>query len=144
MFSLLYTASRPTLALTQPPADNLCSGLKRPENGTSQYLVSRLRMHLTYTSTYPYVFIVWCLIKHKFTGTFLTVILHVKPCDLVDRHKDSFLLWNYVRNFVIYQTTWRHIPENCNFVIHCRKNFRSRSVLQLCMTCNEYCRLLLL
>jgi hypothetical protein len=33
-----------------------------------------------------------------------------------------------------YQTTWRHIPHDCNIHSHCRENFISRSYLRFFLT----------
>jgi hypothetical protein len=71
--------SRPALGLTQPPIQwipgALSLGLKRPgrEADHSPPSSAEVKNAWSYTSTPQYVFVAWCLVKHRdnFTFTFM-------------------------------------------------------------------------
>jgi hypothetical protein len=75
---LFTTMSRTALRPTQPPIQwvpgALSLGVKRPGRGADQSPPSSAKVKDTwsYTSTPHYVFMVWCLVKHRdnFTFTF--------------------------------------------------------------------------
>jgi len=75
---LFTTASRPALGPTQPPIQwvtgTLSLGVKRPgrEGDHSPPSSAEIKNAWSYTSTPPYVFMVWYLVKHRdnFTFTF--------------------------------------------------------------------------
>jgi hypothetical protein len=76
---LFTTASRTALGPTQPPIQRvpgaLSLGVKRPgrEADHSPPSSAEVKNALRYTSTPPYVFMAWCLVKHRdnFTFTFI-------------------------------------------------------------------------
>jgi hypothetical protein len=71
--SLFTTASRTSLGPTQPPIQwvpgALSLGVKRQEREADHSPPSsaEVKNAWSYTSTPPYVFMTWCLIKHTFT-----------------------------------------------------------------------------
>jgi hypothetical protein len=70
-FILLVTASRLTLGPTQPPIQwvpgALSLGLKRPgrETDHSFPFSAEVKSAWSYTSTIPFVFVAWCLVKYR-------------------------------------------------------------------------------
>jgi hypothetical protein len=77
---LFATASRPSLEPTQPTV-HLVPGVlslraKRPNRETHHSRASSTEVKITwiYTSSPPYVFIAWCLVKHRYNFTFSSFI----------------------------------------------------------------------
>jgi hypothetical protein len=102
---LLFTASRPTLGPTQPPIQSvrgaLSPGIKRPGREANNLLPSDSEVNMwSYTSTSQYVFMAWCLIKHR--DNFMSVV-----CELsaVNRYSRVGVYFGGVINAV---TTYRH------------------------------------
>jgi hypothetical protein len=68
---LFFSVSRPTLELTQPPVlrvpGAVSAGVTRPrhEADHSSPSSAHVKNEQCYTSTLPYVLMVWCLIKHR-------------------------------------------------------------------------------
>jgi hypothetical protein len=81
-FSLLATASSPALGPTQPPIQwvsaALFLGVKRlgHEADRSPPCSTEVKNAWGYTSTPPYVFMAWCLVKHN-DNTSLKGIKHL-------------------------------------------------------------------
>jgi len=65
------TASRTALVTTQPPiqwvTEALSLGIKRPGSEADQSPPSSVGVKIawSYTSTPPYAFMAWCLVKHR-------------------------------------------------------------------------------
>jgi hypothetical protein len=78
---LFTTASRPNLGPTQPPIQwvlvSLSLGVKRPEceADNSPPSSAKVKNAWSYASTTQYVFMAWCLVKHRDNFTFTDVIL---------------------------------------------------------------------
>jgi hypothetical protein len=68
---LFTTASRPALGPTQPPIQWV-PGMKLPgrEVDHSYPFSAEVKNTWRYTSTLPYVFMAWCLVKHRDNFTF--------------------------------------------------------------------------
>jgi len=71
---LFTTASRTAVEPTQPPIQWVLGALslevKRPGREADHSLVPRSKNEWSYTSTPQYVFIAWCLVKHRDNFTF--------------------------------------------------------------------------
>jgi hypothetical protein len=76
---LFTTASRTALGFTQPPIQwvpgVLSLGVKRPgrEADHSHPSSAEVKNAWSYTSTPQYVFLAWCLVKHRDTFTFYLI-----------------------------------------------------------------------
>jgi hypothetical protein len=81
---LFTTASSSVLGPTQPPIQwvpgALSMGVKRPDREADHSPPSSAesRNVWSYTSTPQYIFMAWCLVKHKDNFTFTFIILHYK------------------------------------------------------------------
>jgi hypothetical protein len=77
----LLTASRPVLWPNQPPFQlvpgALYPGIKRPgrEGDRLRPSSAELKNVWSYISTPQYVFIAWCLVKHRDNFTFIIIII---------------------------------------------------------------------
>jgi hypothetical protein len=76
---LFIAASRTALESTQPPIQFVpwaaSLGLKRPGREANHSLLfnAEVKNAWSYTSTPQYVFMVWCLVKHRENFTFIAV-----------------------------------------------------------------------
>jgi hypothetical protein len=76
LFSTFFTASGTALVPTQPPiqwvSETLSLGIKQPgqEANHSPPSSAEVKNAWSYTSTPQYVFIAWCLVKHRDNFTF--------------------------------------------------------------------------
>jgi len=86
---LIATASRPALGLTQPPIQwvpgGFSPGVKRPgyKADHSPPYSAEIKNVWKYTSTPPYVFVVWCLVKKTEKLTFNFTFANVRSKWLV-------------------------------------------------------------
>jgi hypothetical protein len=76
---LFATASRPALGPTQPSiqwvAGDISPGVKRPgrEADHSSLSSAKVKNAWSYTSTSPYAFMAWCLVKHRDNVRYVTL-----------------------------------------------------------------------
>jgi hypothetical protein len=79
-FFLFATAYRPALGPTQPPIQGVLGLFSRgiikwpgSEGDHSSESSAEVKNVWSYTSTHPYIFMAWCLVKHRdnFTYTFI-------------------------------------------------------------------------
>jgi hypothetical protein len=84
---LSSTASRPALGPTQPPIQWVSGATSPGQSDRSVKLTSHLHLapRWRYTSTPQYVFMAWCLVKHRdnFTFTFRSVSFYITTFDKV-------------------------------------------------------------
>jgi hypothetical protein len=110
---LFTTASRPALRPIQPPIqcvpEALSLGIKRPgrEADHSFPSTAEVKNAWSYTSTLPYVFMAWCLVKHRdnFTFTLSTTVASISNIAELSRriacyeHCLAFPLFHQLNSF---------------------------------------------
>jgi hypothetical protein len=103
---LFTTTSRTDLRPTQPPIqwvpEALSLGVKRPEREADNSAPSsaEVKSAYSYTSTPLYVFMAWCLVRHRDNFfTFIFICLLILSC-LYNRNHDFYHGISCARNFV--------------------------------------------
>jgi hypothetical protein len=103
---LFTTASRPALRPTQPPiqctSGALSLRLKRLRHEADQSPPHRTRMRGAIPSLPLYVFMAWCLVKHRdnFTFTIILLFVSINLCSVTVSFKyEYFRNTNSVRSF---------------------------------------------
>jgi len=88
-FFLFSTAFRLALGPTQPPIQWVSGahtlGVKLMGRKLTAHLhpVPRLRLHGAVHPLLRYIFVVWCLVKHRDNFTFMIIVTVVVPCSLI-------------------------------------------------------------
>jgi hypothetical protein len=105
------TASKPALGPTKPLIKRVrfFSGVKRPEHEDNHSPLSRVEVKnaWSYTSTPPYVFMVWCLVKHKMR---LMAWYLVYVCRRTDTRLKEATFCNYGRTILVKAYRRNYFP----------------------------------